>query len=117
MDTNPLPALEIDNIHNLLATASGQSLLWTAAIGTIIFLYQLFLCSYYEYSLYSLSKNELGRIASSNSEEYLSLKRLLKHPAGTLSAIVAGYYTAVAGSICCITLLTKQLVTITGVGG
>ena len=117
MDTNPLPALEIDNIHNLLATASGQSLLWTAAIGTIVFLYQLFLCSYYEYSLYSLSKNELGRIASSNSEEYLSLKRLLKHPAGTLSAIVAGYYTAVAGSICCITLLTKQLVTITGVGG
>lgn len=109
MDTNPLPAAEIDSLHNLLASISSQSLLWAAVVGSIVFLYQLFLCSYYEYSLYSLSKNELGQIANSNSEEYLALKRLLKNPAKTLSSIVAGYYIAVAGSISCITHLTMQL--------
>lgn len=109
MDTNPLPAAEINSLHDFFATTTNQSLLLASALGTIVFLYQLFLCSYYEYSLYSLSKSELGQIANSNSEEYRALKRLLKKPVDTLSSVVAGYYISVAGCICCISLFAKQL--------
>ena len=115
MDTNPLPAAEPDSLHNLLATASSQSLLWAAAIGSIVFLYQLFLCSFYEYSLYSLTKNELSRIAGSQAEEYHQVKKLLKNAVSTLSSIVAGYYTALVCGIVCITVTVKQLAALTGI--
>lgn len=97
-----------------MATTPSDFLLWIAAAGALVFLYQLFLCSYYEYSLYSLTKNELGKIAKSESEEYKSLKKLLKKPEETLSSIIAGYYIALFCSICSLVGLEKLLFSLSG---
>lgn len=117
MDTNPLPTEGIDSLHSLLSIPDNQTLLIAAIIGSVIFLYQLFICSLYEYTLYSLSKNELGQIAHSQSDEYRHLKKLLKNPAETLSSIIAGYYIAVGGAICSSTLLVNKVMEYVGISG
>ncbi|MCQ2192268.1 MAG: gliding motility-associated protein GldE [Paludibacteraceae bacterium] len=116
MDTNPLPAVGPNSLHAIFSSISNDCLIWAAAIGALLFLYQLFLCSYYEYSLYSLSKSELGKIVNSNSEEYKALKQLLQKPENTLASIIVGYYTAMAGSILCIALFVKAFTQFLGLG-
>ena len=79
-----------------------------ATIGSItaVCLYLIFSFSYFEYALYSLGRSQLSQIASSKSDEYKSLKMLLKKPTATLSAIVCGYYTSliVFMLLCCSTV-------------
>lgn len=106
MDTNPLPTQGADSLQALLPAPYSTALLAAAAAVLVASLYTLFVSSLYEYTLYSLTKNELGQIANSLSDEYRSLKRLLKKPLSTLGAIVAGYYTALAAATASAALLT-----------
>lgn len=111
MDTIP-PANQIVNTILHGESISNNSLMIIAAV-TAISLFILFTFSFYEYALYSLSRNELSQIANSRSDEYKSLKKLLKPPKETLSSIVAGYYLSMIALVPLTCTLTSQVLRLT----
>ena len=81
-----------------LGEYSGDSLTYILiGLVAVISLFLLFILSYYEYSLYSLTRAELTQIANSNSDEYKSLKALLKTPVRTVASLMIGYYLSLFG--------------------
>ena len=81
----------------------------------IVFSYLLFLFSYFEYTLFSLSRNDLAKIVKSEFEGYKSLKYLLTKPEKTMSAIVAGYYLSLIGCIISMAILISWLLSCSAV--
>ena len=104
MDNIPLPT-----ISDIITHTSPSTVALVCCVATVVSLYILFLCSCYEYSLYSLSRKELSQIVNSRSDEYQSLKLLLKDPEKTLSHIIAGYYCAAVVAIVSISLMVVML--------
>ncbi len=86
---------------------SGYYLL--AVMGALLFLYLIYLFSFYEYNLYNLTRGEMQQIIGSKSTEYDALKQLLKQPESTLGSLVSGYYLSMALGIICLFRTTDGL--------
>ncbi len=69
----------------------------------------VFVFSFCEYSLFSLTSGEKEKLKQTKSTEYQSVKHLLKDELWSLSAIVTGYYLSCLGVVIGLILLVQHL--------
>lgn len=93
----------------MLTNSDANIMLTLGVVSVLLLLCLVFVFSFCEYSLFSLSSGEKEKLKQTKSTEYHSVKLLLKDEQGALSAIVAGYFLSLLGLVLSLNLIFQLL--------